>query len=301
MKLMKGIAIILALIILFLFVYVKIQLSKAEDRLKRTYDLGTNLIPFPSDSASMARGKHLAQVLCTDCHGYKFEGKLFLNEPDLALVAAGNLTSGKGGIGAEYTDQDWIRSVRRGVGRNGLPLFLMPSKNFANLCDSDFGSLIAYLKSIAPVDKEHPAPVYTTFGKFLLGTGAFGEEIISAELVEHNKDPEPCKELDSDEELGKYLVNIGGCKSCHGAELNGSTSPDPNAPFASNLTGAGNLGNWDLQDFIRTMRSGVTPEGKSLNNKYMPWKAVANFDDYELKGLHSYLLSVEELPEPQHD
>jgi hypothetical protein len=37
------------------------------------------------------------------------------------------------------------------------------------------------------------------------------------------------------------------------------------------------------------MRIGVTPEGRRLRKQYMPWDAVGQLRDDELRALHAYL------------
>jgi len=49
------------------------------------------------------------------------------------------------------------------------------------------------------------------------------------------------------------------------------------------------VGHWTDAQFIQTMRTGVTPEGRKLDGKYMPWQAVGTLHDDELRALHMYL------------
>ena len=37
------------------------------------------------------------------------------------------------------------------------------------------------------------------------------------------------------------------------------------------------------------MRTGVTPEGRTLRKQNMPWDAVGQLGDDELRALHAYL------------
>lgn len=55
-----------------------------------------------------------------------------------------------------------------------------------------------------------------------------------------------------------------------------------------NLTLGGELAAWTEQGFIDTMRSGVTPFGRSLNEE-MPWKYFGQMTDDELKAVWMYL------------
>lgn len=47
-----------------------------------------------------------------------------------ARVAATNLTRGRGGVGAAYTDLDWVRSIRHGVLPDSTGAFIMPSEAY---------------------------------------------------------------------------------------------------------------------------------------------------------------------------
>ena len=78
----------------------------------------------------------------------------------LGLVPAPNITMGKGGLSpaaATFTDEDYVRAIRHGIGKEGKTLKLMPSYEYNPLSKKDLGALIAYLKSRPPVDKEMPA------------------------------------------------------------------------------------------------------------------------------------------------
>ena len=52
------------------------------------------------------------------------------------------------------------------------------------------------------------------------------------------------------------------------------------------------MGEWSEADFIKTMRSGVSPDSHVLDREWMPWEAFGKFDDDELKGLWLYLQSL---------
>jgi hypothetical protein len=40
------------------------------------------------------------------------------------------------------------------------------------------------------------------------------------------------------------------------------------------------------------LRTGVTPEGKKLNPKFMPWTMTKDMTDDELKAIYLYLKSL---------
>lgn len=58
-----------------------------------------------------------------------------------------------GGIGAAYSNADWIRAMRYGVMPDERSVKLMPAYETYFMSDADLGDLIAYLKSVAPVDR----------------------------------------------------------------------------------------------------------------------------------------------------
>lgn len=93
----------------------------------------------------------------------------------VGFVPAPNLTPGEGGAGGEFTDLDSVRALRDGVDPEGRSQIGMPSMNFAYLTDQDLGEVIAYTKSVPPVDHDMGEPAMTFMGKTLLTAGAFGK------------------------------------------------------------------------------------------------------------------------------
>ena len=65
----------------------------------------------------------------------------------LAILSASNLTKGQGGVGASYTDADFVRALRHGVRPDGKSFLIMPANLYAHLSDADVGALIAYIRS----------------------------------------------------------------------------------------------------------------------------------------------------------
>jgi mono/diheme cytochrome c family protein len=99
-------------------------------------------------------------------------------------------------------------------------------------------------------------------------------------------------------EYGEYMVNTNDCRVCHGPNLNGGKYPDPTIQKISpNLTPGGELGGWTEEQFITTIRSGVTPAGDHLDPDLMPWKDYSKFYEDELKAIYLYLRSLPKLPQ----
>ncbi|MFC4874465.1 c-type cytochrome [Negadavirga shengliensis] len=90
--------------------------------------------------------------------------------------------------------------------------------------------------------------------------------------------------------FGRYLATT--CQSCHRQDLKGGAPMAPGYPPVPDISATGAPGKWSQAEFIATLRSGKTPEGKALRNEFMPWQNIAYFSDDELHAIRSYLLSV---------
>jgi hypothetical protein len=96
-------------------------------------------------------------------------------------------------------------------------------------------------------------------------------------------------------EYGEYLANT--CTLCHGASLNGQTLREGGNVFvALNLTRGGEMRGWSEEDFMITLRTGITPSGHQLKD-FMPWKYFGQMTDDKLKAVWMYLQSLPALPQ----
>jgi mono/diheme cytochrome c family protein len=134
---------------------------------------------------------------------------------------------------------------------------IMPSEDLGQASDEDLGSIIAYMKTMKPVEKPKGPTKFTTFAKILAGAGAFGDlypyDVIKHDEVQHLTAPAKSPQAD----YGNYLVRYHGCKGCHGPELNGAEFPAPSAPPVPNITPGGRPGKWSLAEFKSTIRNGT--------------------------------------------
>lgn len=276
------------LLITLTVIYITSQL-----RLNRRYDIAVQPLVIPTDAASIARGQHLATAItgCTDCHGADLSGHTFADAPPFLLLAS-NLTRGMGGVGTFYSDADWVRAIRYGVRPDGKPLLFMPSSHYAKLSDNDLAAIIAYIQSVAPVDHEQEPSRLRLLGRLLL---IIGEYALPAETVDVTAPIVAAPPAGRTVDYGMYLVSIGGCLECHGAQLTGGAPVEPGAPPGPNLTPGGNLGQWSEVEFINTLRTGVRPDGTVINSA-MPWWVLAQQTDDELGAIYRYLHSLPALP-----
>lgn len=213
-------------------------------------------------------------------------GTEFFSTPDLGFIHAPNLTPG--GACKSYTDLDWDRAIRHGVAKGGKPLLIMPANNFQYLSDEHTSQIIAYMKTLPAVNQSWESPNTTFLCDVLFQVGAFGDAL-NAESIDHAKPSHYAPARGATAPYGDYLVKISGCRSCHGPQLNGGKDPNPEAPMGPNLTPGGNLSSWDAEGFMKSMRTGITPLGKELNGKFMPWKEIGHYDDDQLQAIYAYL------------
>ena len=292
---------------------------KAQQRLTTIYEIPNENVVIPTDQESIARGRHIFRFRgCEACHsegGYvdvtdsiqsldshlnlpsqdtpHMEGNIYLDDPALGQVVASNLTTGKGGVGDQYTDQGWVHAIRHGVRSDGTPLVFMPATEFYFLGDEDLGQVIAYIKSAPPVDHELPMSEISLTGKIVM-TLVPTITFIPAELIPHNAPRPIVPQVGITPQYGEYLTY--SCKVCHGLTMSGGLIPGFPAswPPAPNLTfGEGSvLPAWAEAGFMNTLRTGVTPEGIKLRSEYMPWRSYRFMDDVELKAVWVYLQSL---------
>jgi len=130
------------------------------------------LTAHAADPAAIQRGKYLVAIAgCNDCHtpGY------FLGKPDMARYLGGsevgfelpglgvfhgpNLTPDKTtGLG-NWTDAQIITALQKGQRPDGRMLApIMPYHAFANLTPQDAQAIVAFLRSIPPVENKVPGP-----------------------------------------------------------------------------------------------------------------------------------------------
>jgi cytochrome c553 len=296
-KILKWIGIVLGILLGLVILAGVVLYSLGSARLNKTYDIQPEAIVIPSDQASLARGQHLVEALtfCKGCHGEDLSGMVFEDEPMIATFYAQNLTSGQGGAGATFSDADFVRAIRHGVDPEGRGLMIMHSNVYHNLSQGDLAAIIAYLKTVPPVDNEVPEPQVKPLGKILVALGMFDSEalpLIPAEVIDQTAPFAEMPPQGATSDYGNYLVSITLCHMCHGPDLAGGPPLDPGMPAGPNLTPGGELGTWSESDFIQSMRTGLTPGGHKLNSDFMPWDMYSNLTDQELGAVWQYLQSL---------
>jgi cytochrome c553 len=289
-KILKWAGIVILVLLVLILTAALVFRSKFHKMDKETFEVQVPAIQIPSDSASLARGESLANSLCTSCHGGDLAGKDFFNDKTLGVAYSANITPG--GKPKGWSDADYIRAIRYGVRPDGSGLFVMPVQEFNQMSDEDLGSLIAYLKTLPASDNPSPPKDFTFLAEVLGGAGMFGTLYQCSELDLQDASKRTAPPVGETIAYGEYTLNIHGCQSCHGTDLNGDSSPDPVSPPGANITPKGNIGKWSYDQFAETMWTGKTPEGKEMDPTFMPWDALRLMSDTEKIALYNYLKTV---------
>jgi len=265
-------------------------------RMNKQYSIQAMTLPVAADATAIAEGQRQFMTRgCVDCHGANGAGKPVIEDALVGYITASNLTPGAGGIGGHYTDADWERAIRHGVTPTGKPLIIMPSHEYNAINDADLSTLIAYLKTLAPVATAEHARQVGPLGRILLVGGVL--PVLPAEVIDHDAPrPQPVVK-GATVEYGRYLAQT--CGGCHGLGFSGGPIPGVPAspPYPRNLTPdvETGLGSWQEADFFRAIREGLRPDGTQLSPA-MPWPAFKLMTDEEIRALWLYLQTVPAKP-----
>ncbi|HLC05110.1 MAG TPA: c-type cytochrome [Anaerolineales bacterium] len=272
-------------------------------KLNESYGNPIAVIQVAGTPEQIARGEKLANI-CVSCHtpddvlplsGSNFAAKF--DFPPLGTLYAPNLTP-SGNIGS-WTDGEVMRAIREGVHKNGRSLLIMPAGGFRNMSDDDVQALVAYLRSQPSTGEPTPENRFNVLGAIFMNLSDFRTAQQPAGSVTTSQAGTP--------EYGKYMVDIIGCRDCHGPELQGKVdSGQPGPPAGPNLTKI--VPQWTEEQFMTFFNTGTMPDGRKVpiltlasgfSEPRMPWPMVrAATTDDELKAMYEYLHSLPVMDNP---
>ncbi len=122
----------------------------------------------------------------------------------------------------------------------------------------------------------------------------------------NNGKPDVAPNLAPDISHGKYVFQASGCAGCHtlpkGGELlaGGRTFKTPFGTFVSpNITPDidHGIGNWNDADFVRAMRTGVSPQGQHYFPVF-PYTSFTQMTDQDILDLKAYIFSLPAISKP---
>ena len=281
-KILKFPAVILAGLLTLLLAVVALVGGKGVFQIYAPYPVAPAQVTVAGTPEQVARGEHLAAVLCASCHS--------LNE-QLPLSGGNNLSKDAGmplgdlyppnitpaGEIKDLTDADLLRILKTGVAPNGRLTF-MSLVETRHLSDEDAQAIIAYLRRAPSVQEQRPPLTYSFVLMLFTGAG-FITPNVPATIQPVASVPKAVTR-----EYGKYVVDFMDCRSCHGPTLTGASAPP--LPPSPNLTLI--VPNWSKDEFFQAIRTGVDKTGHQIQPP-MPWKTIALLDDIELAAAYEYL------------
>jgi len=168
-----------------------------------------------AQASAVERGAYLAKAAdCMVCHttqgGKEYAGGLGFKLPFGTLYSTNITPDKETGIG-NYSDQDFLNAVHRGVRRDGARLYpAMPYTSYTYITDADALAIKAYLFSLPPVRAEAPANTLA-FPFNQRWTMAFWSELFNPDT---RFEPDISKSAEWNR--GAYLAEaLAHCGECH--------------------------------------------------------------------------------------
>ncbi len=263
------------------------------------------------------RGRYLANsvTVCMDCHSTrdwnKFSGPLV----EGTLGKGGEVFDQRYGFPgsfharnitpagiADWTDGELLRAIASGVDKKGRALFpVMPHPSYGKMDKEDLLSIIAYLRTLSPIENKVPDSKADFPMNIILHTiptkAMYGQAPDTNNLVAR----------------GSYYFTAASCGDCHtkqekgekikGMELAGGFEfPMKTGGIvrSSNITPdkETGIGNWDETAFVKRFKAyadsnyHVPAIGAKEFNSVMPWTMYKNMKEQDLKAIYAYLRTI---------
>lgn len=204
------------------------------------------------------------------------------------------------GIGT-WTDDEILRAITQGISKNGDTLFpLMPYPVYNHMAKEDLLSIIAYIRTLKPIQNKVPAR------KLMMPIAAVYPGPALQTSIEGNKKP-PISDLLS---YGAYMTNFADCGGCHSPLT--PQGPDISRMYAGgyifdlgtnkvvspNITSdsATGIGAWNEERFLNKFLPYKEEKGYNYDpgnmNTVMPMSEFAGMKEVDLKAIYAYLKTV---------
>jgi len=254
----------------------------------------------------VARGKYLVEGImgCGNCHtpagpdgpmaGQELTGQLVAKEEAFTAIAP-NITPAS--RIADWSDAELARAIREGIRPDGSLIGPpMPFPMYRGLDDEDLAAVVAYLRTVPPVESDPGQSVYN-----IPLPPAYGPPVDSATA--------PARGVTV--EYGAYLAGpVAHCMECH-------TPLGPQGPMLDTDLGRGGfefVGPWGVsvaanitthedglagytdEELAAMITTGVHPDGQAMMAP-MPYAYFAKMTDEDLQAIILYLRTLPPLPD----
>lgn len=265
----------------------------------------------------LTRGEYLVESVmgCVDCHSVRdfsyYAGPVI---PETKGAGGELFDESIGFPGSVYspnitpfaleswTDGEIIRAITAGVSKDGSPLFpIMPYHAFADMSEEDLFAVVAYLRTLAPVEAIHPE-----------GKLNFPLNLLVRTMPQEKPRPKFTPKRGT-AEYNKYITKMALCNDCHtprgskgeyitemymaGGDpmtIAGGVKVAP-ANLTPHETG---LANWSKDQFIARFKAfdndstKYIPLAEGQPNTVMPWLYYATMSEDDLGAIFDYLQSL---------
>lgn len=285
----------------------------SEDKTKETS--GT-MSSEDSAKARVERGNYLANhvAICLDCHSKRDVTKFSLpviprtegggsgipfdkSEGIPGEVWAPNITP----FGLkDWTDDEILRAVTQGINKKGDTIFpLMPYHNYSRMAKDDLHSIIAYLRTLKPIDSTQPPR------HLMIPPAMFGP--LPQNTLDQNVRPDPSDKI----RYGEYIITFASCGACH-TPTSPQGAPDFSKVYSggfvfntplfkvtvANITpdSATGIGTWTEEAFVQKFKTNSSAAMVNTNpgrqNTIMPWDSYGKMKEEDLRAIYAYLRTV---------
>ena len=261
-----------------------------------------------ADDAAVERGRYLfAAGSCYTCHtdtknkGEPLAGGTAIKTPFGTFYGPNITPDPTYGIG-RWSDADFVRALREGIGPGGRHLFpAFPYTSFTKITDRDLLDLKAYIFAQKPVAKpSRPNTLSFPFSWRFLQT--FWRWLY---FTEGPFSPDPSKSAEWNR--GAYLTQaLGHCGECHtprtllgGLETDramAGTYNEAEAVVVPNITPdpETGIGKWSEDDIVTALKIRMRPNGNFLGSlmRDVVSEGTSKLTDADLKAIAVYLRSL---------
>jgi mono/diheme cytochrome c family protein len=236
-------------------------------------------ITAATDTASLARGEHLARLLaCFSCHGDSLEGNVLIDDPLMARVVTPNVPARL----ETLTDAEFAGFLRTGVRKDGKSPFLMPPPGLYHLSDADLAALLGYLRTLPSVGDTLPVTSIGPIGRFAVLIGEIKTSALVMDTTMERVGQDPAH---ATTRQGEYIARLI-CADCHGFTLTGD--PENRSPGLSGVLG------YSPEEFVALLRTG-TPRDAATKLTLMG-EAIQGelhyLTDDEIDAVYNYLKAL---------
>ncbi len=294
-------AIVLAIVITFTIGWRPFIGPKARPLTNRT---------FESTPQRLERGRYIATAVsgCLYCHsphqwtnpaqpimaGMEGAGEVLPYGDLPGRIVAPNLTPDRETGAGNWSDDQFARAIREGIGHDDRALFpIMPYQHYRAMSDEDLASVIVYLRSLPAVHHELLKTEIIFPVKYLIRSAP--EPLTSPVITDTNSSDQV--------QMGSRLANLAGCIDCHTPQIRGENLPGleyaggavfmgPWSTVASaNITpDASGISYYDETLFLQVMHTGYV-KARPLS-AVMPISVYRNLTDGDLKAIFAFLRTV---------